>query len=368
LRADLPALAPVLPEDDSTFRNVVDAAPYGMLVVDDEGKIVLANVRLAKQFGYELQDVIGNQMEMLLPERYRGHHKRHRRSYREASSDRAMALGRDLTGQHRDGSEFPVEVALSPVRCNGTTMSLAVVIDLSHRKNLERRLREANARLEEFIYVTSHDLKAPLRGVSDLIVWIGEDLGASITPPVSRNLDRVRTRMSRMEQIVDDLLSYARAGRAATDLEVIDVGVLLKSVLELLPIPPAFHLDVNVSVAPFKAARIPLETTLRNLIGNACAHHDRPDGTIVIEATEQGSYCQFTIADDGPGIPLEARERVFRLFQTAAPSGGTGIGLAVTRRLVECHGGQIWFDDADGARGIVCRVLWPRFHRKDLDE
>jgi PAS domain S-box-containing protein len=349
------------------FRHVVEAAPYGMAVVDPEGRLVVVNAHLATLFGYQPGELVGQPVDSLLPERYRAAHPVHRQRYQGAPARRGMAVGRDLTGQHRDGREFPVEVALSPLPWNGTMMSLAVVIDLSARKSLELRLREAHARLEEFNDVTSHDLKAPLRGISDLVTWIVADLGPGVSGSAGRNLQRVQHRARRMEQIIDDLLSYARAGRAASELVTIDAERLIRDVLELLPIPARFEITVSCSVATFPALRTPLEVTMRNLVANACQHHDRPDGKVGISAAEDGSYCLFTVSDDGPGVAPEARDRIFGLAQRSSPGSGMGMGLAMTRRLVEGHGGQIWVEEKAG-RGATFRVLWPRFHRKDLDD
>ena len=355
---------------EASFRNIVEAAPYGMVMVDAKGGIVLCNARIERMFGYDRTELLGRSMDMLLPERYRAAHVHHRDNYRAAPALREMGAGRDLMALHKDGREFPVEIGLNPVPGDQGMLALAAVIDITKRKQMELELRQANANLEEFTYVASHDLKSPIRGIADLVDWIAEDLGDPKPPEVQRNLDRVAIRVKRLESIIEDLLAYARAGRAAAALETVDPQALIDGILDIEPLPPSFDVTVNIRAAPFKAAKTPLETVLRNLISNAIKHHDREQGRIEISVEEADLYCVFTIADDGPGIPTKAQERVFRMFQTLAASerAGSGIGLALTKRLVETHGGRITLQSREGERGATFRFWWPRFERRTPNE
>lgn len=355
---------------EANFRNIVEAAPYGMLMADAQGSIVLCNARVERMFGYDRAELLGRSLEMLLPERYRAGHVAQRDAYRAAPSLREMGRGRDLMALHKDGREFPVEVGLNPVPGERGMMTLAAIIDITQRKQMELELRQLNANLEEFTYVASHDLKSPIRGIADLIEWISEDLGESKSSEVQRNLERVSIRVKRLESIIEDLLAYARAGRAAAELETVDPRALIEGILDIEPAPAGFEVVVRVQAQPFKAAKTPLETVLRNLVANAIKHHDREQGRIEIAAEEADIYCAFTVADDGPGIPVKAQERVFRMFQTlsAAERAGSGIGLALTKRLVETHGGRITLESRDGERGSTFRFLWPRFERRTSHE
>ena len=348
-----------------TFRSIVEAAPYGMLMINEEGTILLANPYVTRVFGYTQHELLGRSVELLVPQRYRGHHVAQRQAYGRAPTWRVMGANRDLTGQHKDGSEFPVEIGLSPVVWNGRTVSLAAVVDITQRKGLELELREANAHLEEFTYVASHDLKSPLRGISDLVEWVIEDLG-NASPETKRNLERIQTRVARMERLIQDLLAYARARDTSTALAPIDPSQFVQDIVDLENIPAGFEVDIQISAGPFKAARTPLETVVRNLLSNALKHHDRTSGQIAIRMKDDDSYCHIEVSDDGPGIPSRSQERVFKLFQTvsAAERGGTGIGLALTKRLVESHGGKIRLESDDHARGSTFHVWWPRFERR----
>uniref|UniRef100_UPI0035C111E9 sensor histidine kinase n=1 Tax=Ideonella azotifigens TaxID=513160 RepID=UPI0035C111E9 len=236
-----------------------------------------------------------------------------------------------------------------------------------HRRHLELESRRTNADLQEFTYVASHDLRSPLRGIADLMEWIAADLGPEPPAEVKRNLDRVSQRIVRMERLIDDLLSYARAGRAATEYAVVDLGAMVRGILEMQPAPPGFVVELGLDIEPFETIAAPLETVLRNLIGNAIKHHDRIEGRLRVEARHDRSDCEISVIDDGPGVPLQARERIFKLFQTLTSTerGNSGIGLALSKRLIEVHGGRIELvSPVESGRGACFRFWWPRRARK----
>lgn len=355
---------------EARLSKVIEASPYGQLLVDEQGIIQMINPSLLKLFGYTREELLGKSMDILLPERYRDGHEKLRAGYVQKPSLRPMGLGRDLTGRHKSGTEIPIEIGLSPVESDSGNLTLAVVTDISERKRLELNLKQANAHLEEFTYVASHDLKSPLRGISDLVEWINEDLGSNIPEPVQKNVDRIRVRIRRMERLIDDLLQYARAGKRAKESTLIDVTTLIGEIIEMHPIPADFRIRQEISIQEIIAAKIPLETVLRNLFSNALKHHNGINPLITISAEASGSYCLFKVTDNGPGIPKNAQERVFRLFQTLNnnESSGSGIGLALAKRLTESHGGQIELISNTDNPGCSFHVWWPRFARKDIDE
>ncbi|NLR75701.1 sensor histidine kinase [Leeia aquatica] len=353
---------------EHSFRDLVQAAPYGVLVVSQDGCIRFLNHLVAQAFGYRTDELLGQAVEILIPERHVAGHPPLRTAYSRAPRHHRMGMGRDLMGRHRDGSEFPVEVGLAPLVWDGQQMVMAVVTDISARKRVEDSLRQANAHLEQFTYVASHDLRSPLQGIGDLAEWMQEDLQAGEYDKLGNNLERIRSRVARMGRVIDDLLTYARAGKASTELVLVDPQALLDNILEMSPIPEGFVLERDIRVSPFPGARTPLETVLRNLISNAIKHHDRSQGHLRLRVTEEDAYCCFRLADDGPGIPEASLERIFMLFQTASASArqGSGIGLAITRRLVESHGGRIEVHTgvAGEGRGAEFRFWWPRFQQR----
>lgn len=160
-----------------------------------------------------------------------------------------------------------------------------------------------------------------------------------------------------------------RARTDSQEVETIDIKAMVNDILDLTEPPATFTFEKNLQLTRLVGSRTPVETCLRNLIGNAVKHHDRDDGHVEISCVEEGGFCVFRVADDGPGIPPTVHDRIFKLFQTLNKSrdGGTGLGLAITKRLVERHGGSIAIQSNENSRGTAFVVRWPMFHRRDLE-
>ena len=247
--------------------------------------------------------------------------------------------------------------------------------DITERKGMERRLarhaidlRRSNEELEQFAYVASHDLKAPLRGIENLVGWIEEDLEDSLTGDVRTNMELLKSRVRRLDSLLDDLLAYSRAGRADATMDTVDTKALVEELAVLVSPPEGFAITADASLPTLQAARAPLTQALQNLIGNAIKHHDRPaEGHIRVEAGSAGDAVEFVVTDDGPGIPEQFRERVFGMFQTLKPRDeveGSGMGLAIVRKLVDRQGGKVWLADGPDGRGLAVHFTWPRDGRK----
>lgn len=355
------------------FQGLFDASPYGLLLVDDGGRIVQCNAALGVALGHAPEALCGQALSCLLPARYQGQHEHLMRGYTREGGARMMGQGRDLTALHADGTEVAVEIGLNRVRWQGQAMTLAVMTDISARKRLETDLKQANTDLQEFSYVASHDLRSPLRGIADLIEWIGQDLADGRLDEVQRNLVRVAPRIQRMESLIEDLLRYARAGKADTNHQPVSLQQIVADIVALQPLPEGFTLDTEALVfPPFQAVQTPLATVLRNLMGNAIKHHDRPAGRLRLAAQVEENHVLITVTDDGPGIPPQASQRIFKLFQTLTASrrnGPSGIGLALCKRLTETHGGRIdVVSPIADQRGAQFRVWWPMYPRRTNDE
>ena len=343
------------------FNAVVEAAPTGIVMIDLNGRITLVNCQLETLFGYSRQDLIGQPIEILLPARMRMAHRGHVTHFFTNPTTRAMGAGRELFAARQDGTEFPVEIGLSPIHVADGRQVLATIVDISERKNAEIKLRRANEGLEEFVYVASHDLRSPLRGIADLIDWVKEDMETTPNAKVSQNLERVTARIQRLERLIADLLSYSRAGANDSEILIFEAGELVRHVLELQPLRAGFEVVLDIADLRMTAAKTPLETVLRNLIANAVKHHDRDEGVVTISARAKGEFIEFSVRDDGPGIPTRVQDRIFKLFQTASSTErqSSGVGLAVSKRMIEAHGGWIVVESADGSRGTTFRFFWP---------
>lgn len=234
--------------------------------------------------------------------------------------------------------------------------------DISERV-MNQELVRSNRDLEQFAYAASHDLKSPLRAISNLACWIQDDLADVLTEESRTHFALMRSRIERSQAMMDGLLQYSRIGQATEDVQFVDANLLIREILELVNIPPHFTVVVAPDMPRFLAARTPLSHVIQNLITNAVKHHDRITGRIEIDCQELGSHFRFTVEDDGPGIPEEFHDRIFDLFETIQPRDvveGSGMGLAIVKRYVTANGGAIKLKSDPAQRGAAFSFSWQK--------
>lgn len=224
------------------------------------------------------------------------------------------------------------------------------------------RLERTNEELDQFAYVASHDLRAPLRGIGNLVGFLEEDLSDSLSGEAREMMDLLVARVSRMEALIDGILAYSRAGRETLEPEQVDVSDVVRELVAMLEVPEGTEIEVEASLPEIFTPRVPLERVFQNLVSNAVKFAGGPGGRIRIGGRPLGSGgWEFRIEDNGPGIAEEFRDRVWQIFQTLQSRDeveGTGIGLAVVKRIVESRGGRIELESAAGA-GATFRFTWP---------
>lgn len=224
------------------------------------------------------------------------------------------------------------------------------------------QLEKRNQELDQFAYVTSHDLKAPLRAIANLSEWIEEDLEDHLTDETRNHMTLLRNRVLRMENLINGLLSYSRAGRLQPASQKVNVRKLVTEVVESLDIPDDWNVDIDSALPCLVTQELPLQQVFANLIGNAVKHHDRDHGRIEITAQDQGSHYRFVVKDDGPGIDSQYHEKVFNIFQTLKARDSfesTGIGLSIVKKIVEAQGGTITVVSQAGS-GAAFYFTWPQ--------
>ncbi|NBU10562.1 MAG: PAS domain S-box protein, partial [Proteobacteria bacterium] len=222
-------------------------------------------------------------------------------------------------------------------------------------------LKRSNQDLAQFASIASHDLKSPLRAIDTLAAWISEDLGENQSPAIRENLRLMRQRVRRMERLLADLLAYSRADKVKDAVRPVQVREMVAEITALIEVPPGFRVQLLGEPAGFTTAATPLRTVLQNLVNNAVKHHDRKTGLIEISVLERGDFYEFQVDDDGPGIPPEHHERIWGMFQTLQPRDkveGSGIGLALIKRLVQHYGGVVGVQNRT-PRGARFSFTWP---------
>ena len=234
---------------------------------------------------------------------------------------------------------------------------LSVSRDITSRKFAEEEINRRNQDLEKFAYIVSHDLKAPLRGISSLSQMISEDLQEQIPTENRHQLELMQQRVSRMNALIDGLLNYSRVGRQEIPIESVNLEDLILEIIDSLAPPKSFKIVYKKPLPTLATKKLLLNQIMTNLISNAIKHHHLDSGQIELTVKDCDRYYDFAIADDGPGIPEPHRERIFEIFQTLennASTTNTGIGLALIKKIVDSEGGKFWLDSQTKTGAKFC--------------
>jgi PAS domain S-box-containing protein len=240
--------------------------------------------------------------------------------------------------------------------------AILAAIDITERKKTLATLEERNQELNSFVHIVSHDLKAPLRGITNLSQWIEEDLEERLSAESQENMALLRSRVHRMETMIDGLLEYARVGRTAATVEPVAVKELLAEVIDSVAPPPTFHIHLAPNLPTLYTKRLWLSQVFANLIGNGVKHHNLLNGCIRISCHDRGDFYEFVVADDGPGIAPEYHDKIFMIFQvgsTQDSQNSSGIGLSIVKKIVETERGTIHLESEPG-KGTTFYFTWPK--------
>ncbi len=358
------------------FRDLSEAAPDAIFEVDQDGVIILLNVAAEAMFGYTREELLGQLVEELIPQAARAAHLQHRARYAHHPSVRPMGVGLELLAKRKDGTTFPVEISLSPIRSAQGSRVIAIVRDITTRKKSEAEinalqlqftasLAEANRQLEirnrevermnrlksEFLASMSHELRTPLHTIIGFSDLLAEEMKGPLNDTQKRFVEHIRNDSRHLLELISDTLDLSKieAGRLTLNKEEFTVSDAIGGWIEKLrPLANQKRQTLIEHYAPnlrVFADPLRLKEVIYNLVSNAIKF--TPDlGTITIEARPSLGQTIFRVTDTGIGIPAAEHDAIFDKFYqlgstTKGVREGTGLGLAITKNLVEMHGGQI---------------------------
>ncbi|MEG3932491.1 PAS domain S-box protein [Microcoleus sp. T3_B1] len=370
-----------LAQSAQRFRATFEQAAVGMVQATVEGKFLLVNQKLCEILGYSRQELVEKRFQDI--------------TWPADLASELELLRQLLAGEienfslekryiRKDGELVWANLTVSLLReQNGTQFLMSVVEDIRERKQAEESLqlraqelrltaqnlaqttnvlKKRNQELDQFAYVVSHDLKAPLRAIANLSSWIEEDLSESMTEDTLHQMNLLRGRVHRMEALIEGLLQYSRVGRIEVPSEMVKVEKLLAEIIDSLAPPSGFEVKVEPGMPNFVTERLLLQQVFSNLISNAIKHNRAESGHVKISVKELDDFYEFSVEDDGPGIAPQYHDKVFVIFQTLEARDkveNTGIGLSLVKKIVEGQGGSISLESAEG-EGATFRFTWPK--------
>ena len=347
------------------FKAVIESAPNAFVISDMKGRISLVNTKAKTIFGYEGTELVGQELEVIIPERFRNAHKAKQPDFFKAPRVRHFNTVQDLFALRKDGTEFPIEIGITPIITEEGTVALASIIDITELRHNESIIKKQMSEIqikshemEQFIYIASHDLQEPLRTLLNYIQLLEEDYPEQLSGEIGEHLTVMKSAINRMGVLVRSLLDYGRLGQNRV-LALTDVGKIVKDVLvDLNTLIKTTHTTVEIvtELPELYVYETELRQLFQNLINNAIKFR-KPEVAPVIKVgcTRLEKHYEFFVADNGIGIDPKYFQRIFLMFQRLHKEEeykGYGVGLAYCNKIADIHCGRIWVESEPGEGSV----------------
>ena len=346
---------------EERLKKILNSSPDSIIVIDLNGKILDCNQMLLDTFYISTkEEFIGSDSLDLVDPSDRKKAKLHIQKTLKYGSSKHI----DYYCRTRHGNKFPVEVSASTILDiqNNPQSFIIIARDISERKKAEQELFRSNQELEQFAYIASHDLKAPLRAIRQISTWVEEDLQDIMKDDTKKQMELLRSRVVRMENLLNGLLEYSRIGRTKVEKELVNTRDLIEDIKDFYNPPEGFIIEPADELPVFETHRVPFEQIFRNLVGNAIKYHNRHDGSIRITVNNSSDFYEFLVIDDGPGIAPQFHTKIFEMFQRLKSRDeieGSGMGLALVKKIVDNYKGSIAIN-SDIGKGSTFTFTWPK--------
>jgi len=347
-----------LRDRETYVRAVLNNLIEGIITINEYGVIATFNSAAERIFGYTEAEVVDKNVSMLMPAPYRDAYDGYLDRYLQTREKNIIGISREVVGLRKDGTTFPMELAVIETRQGAGHIFTGSFRDISTRKKFEeqrtrliRELESSQEELKSFAYVVSHDLKAPLRAISVLAGWLSHDYADKFDDEGKEHMRLLIKRVYRMDNLINGILQYSRVGQVKEKVIAVDLDQLVREVIDLLSPPANIVISIENTLPTVMAEPTRIEQVFQNLLSNAIKFMDKPHGEIRIVCSSEDKQWKFIIADNGSGIELRHFERIFQLFQTLVPRDrveGTGVGLSLVKKIVEMYGGKIWLESKVG--------------------